>query len=262
VAGLALCYDGPVPDEPYRSSYRVEERIRALDDQEAARVRARREAWHAEVRRRQLRQPNELLIGIGISVVSAVVGVVIDNPAVLFASGSMTVMLGGIYVLARRKAREHVGAVQSPWDAVDGEWKMRETRIVARSLVAAASGDEDYTTWLLFEIPNGEWLYLDSVCLPPDDAGPSGERLARADVRLSQLWPLGLFLSARGTGDPIPHHGVSGSSGDDYAAALERGLEWSPPDELDEESAEAPVGPIGRIAESELPGWIREAVGR
>lgn len=259
-----------MPDDPYRSAYRVEETTRAPTAEELARVHARRDERTAHIRKQAMSGPRDIVVPLVVAVIAIGVGFAIDNPAVIFAGGLMTVMLTVIFVIARRKALERLaGYAPGPWSLADDEYEVREIRVVARSVVGAASGDEDYATWALFEIPGSRWLYVDPLCVPLDGAGASVDALARADVRLTQLLPHGEFLSAALSGDAIPRRGASGGS-DDYTDALERGFEWRPggpiDDERDEEAEQEhdeslEPGPIGRIAEDELPRWIRDLVG-
>lgn len=258
-----------MPDEPYRSAYRVEETTRAPTTEELARVHARRDERAAHFRKQAMSGPRDMIVPLVVAIVAIGAGFAIDNPAVIFAGGLMTVMLSAILVIARRKALERIESFPpGPWSLADDEYEVREIRVVARSVVGAASGDEDYVTWALFEIPGGQWLYVDPLSVPVDGAGASVEALARADVRLTQLLPHGEFLSATLSGDPIPRRGASGRPGDEYADALERAFEWRPGGSIDDERDEGEKdydeslepGPIGRISQDDLPDWIRELV--
>ncbi|MBX3248998.1 MAG: hypothetical protein KF901_17605 [Myxococcales bacterium] len=258
-----------MPSEPYRTSYRVEETTRALRATELAFVRARREERAADVHKQEMSGPREMVIPLTVAVIAFAVGLAIDDPAVMFAGAGMAVMLAGIFVIARRRALERVAAYPpGPWALPDEAYSVREIHIVARSVVGAASGDEDYVIWALFEIPGGRWVYLDPLSVPLDGPVARLEALARADVRLTQLLPHGLFLSATVAGDAIPHRGAGGGAGEDYADAMERGFEWRPSGPIDakldehggDDDSSLEPGPIGRVAEDVLPARIREVV--
>lgn len=256
--------------EPYRSSFRVDETTRALRADELAFVHARREERAAHVREQEMRGAKEMVLPLVTGVIAFAIGLAIDIPVVAFTGGGMAVAFAAIFVLVRRKALERIAAhPPGPWALPDEAYSVREIRIVARSVVGAASGDEDYVTWALFEIPGGRWVFLDPLSVPLDGAGARLEALARADVRLTQLLPRGEFLSATVSGDAIPHRGAGGGAGEDYARAIERGFEWRPGGPVDAEFDEdgrdydesLGPGPFGRVPEAALPAWIRERDG-
>lgn len=142
-------------------------------------------------------------------------------------------------------------AAKGPYTPPDGGWQVRELVVVARSVVGAASGDEDYVTWLLFEIPGAAWVFFDPACLPEPYAA-SVASIARARLRVTMLSPNGVTLAVEASGDPIPHHGADLSE-DGYADAVERGFVWRPEDEWVKGNAD------GLVPEAALPAWIREA---
>ena len=110
-------------------------------------------------------------------------------------------------------------------------------------IACAASVDEDYATWLLVEVPGGEWFYVDSLCLPVEwTRDPT--KLARAEVRIARLWPHGPYLDVRATGHAIEHRGP-----DDYAELVAAERVWRP--------SEEDAGADGLVAESTLPEWLR-----
>ena len=117
------------------------------------------------------------------------------------------------------------------------------------AVVDAVSGDEDYAVWLLFEIPGGDWFFVDPLCLPGSDAATSVAMFAREHVTLTSLWPHGVFVSADASGDPIPHRG--GGIGD-YAEADARRFVWRP------EEASLVGNADGMVPESSLPAWMRD----
>ncbi len=247
-SGRRLLVDAP----PYRSAYRVERRVRDLSPEERALVERRRADYHAHVRAQETGTVHEMLVPIAVSLGAVAFGMLGHNHAAAIAGAGMAMMLVVLYVIARRKARERIAASKGPWDGPEGGWKVQETRVFARSVVCAVSGDEDYAMLLLFEIPRGDWYCVDPLCLPAE--GRAGDRdLARAELRLARLWPDGAFLSARAIGEALPWQGASGGA-EDYAEAVEKGQVF----QLDD--GEEP-GADALIPEARLPAWVREAVG-
>ncbi|HJL15939.1 MAG TPA: hypothetical protein RMH99_09795 [Sandaracinaceae bacterium LLY-WYZ-13_1] len=248
--------------DAYRSSFRVDEVTRALEPSEDAEVRARRDAWHRALRRRELRSANELLLGVGVALAVAGVGVLVDAVGFVVMGGVTGTGLGVFSALARRRAQRRVADARGPWDPPPEGWRVREYAVVARSVVSAVSGDEDHATWLLFEVPGGDWGFLDPAELP-DAAERDPAALARAELRVVQLWPEGEVLDVDLGAQPIPWRGASGRA-DDYADDLEAGYAWAPWDWLDEidPDGELPLGTVGRVPEHALPAWIRRAAGR
>jgi hypothetical protein len=239
-----------MPQDAYRQTYRVESRIRALSQEEEKLVADRLSDWHARARKQAMSATMELAVPLAGAVAGLVYGAVRGNGAVLFVGALMTVMLGVILVLARRAGRARVAASRGPWDAPEGGWKIRETRVFARSVTGAVSDDEDYTRRLLFEIPGGDWFYVDPLDLP---ALRGADEIGRAEVHLTRLWPHGAYLLAEARGDALPQRGLE-DGGDDYARDCEAGRVWRP---QDEESATEDLVP-----EAKLPAWVREACGR
>jgi hypothetical protein len=240
-----------VTEPVYREGYRVEERTRPLSPEEEALVREQRAEWDAEVSRSAFRSSRELVVGLAFAVVVAVVGIVRRSGALVFGGALMTALLAVLVVVARRAAGRTIAASKGPWSAPEGGFQIREIVVIARSVVGAASGDEDYVTWLLYEIPGGAWFFVDPLCVPAP-SGASIEALARARLRLTMLSSNGVVLSVEASGDPIPHHGADLSS-EGYASAMERDFVWAPEDEHWRGNAD------GLVPEAALPATIREA---
>jgi hypothetical protein len=119
------------------------------------------------------------------------------------------------------------------------------SRVFARSVVVAVGGDRRGGCWLLFEIPGGDWFYLDVCVLLDEDAPPVhvAVELDRAELYLAHLAPHGQPLTIEGRGDAIPR--------------AAKAQVWSPPMPLGRRER----NPHGRVAEADLPASIRAAVG-
>lgn len=181
-------------------------------------------------------------------------------PPIVVAAGVMAAFCGVLAFSGRRAAMARLAARPGRWDAPDGEWRVHTTRIQARSVVYAASEDEDYITWVLFEIPGGEWAALDDLCIPPSHR----QALACADLTLTWLEPSHECIAVECAGEPLPRHGAlrlgePGYDGDDFAQAIEGGFGWGDP-EAYEKGIDPGEGPIRRVAEDTLPEWMRTAV--
>ncbi len=215
-------------------------------DAERAIVDARVRAWNDQVRKRERGHALELLVPLAVVVAAMLFGALRGNGAVLFVGGLMGLMFAFFFVVAQRQAKERIAASKGPWHPPPGGYRAIETQIVARSVVGAVSGDEDYAYWLLFEIPGGDWFYLDPTVLPDGNA--------HAEIHLVRVAPYGPYLSAEGRGGVIPRRGASGHP-DDYAKAMDAGQMWCPSLSPDEEEHDAD----GRVAETNLPAWVRAA---
>jgi hypothetical protein len=232
--------------EPYRQTYRVERRTRDLTEAERAIVDARVRDWDEQVRKRERRHTIELTLPLVVGVAAVLFGAIRGNGAVIFMGGLMGSLFAIFFLVAWRQAKARIAASRGPWHPPPDGYGAIETRVVARSVVGAISGDEDYACWLLFEIPGGDWFYLEATVLPDGDA--------RAEVHLVRLAPHGPYLSAEARGDAIPRRGASGQP-DDYAKAMDDGQVWHPaltPDEGEHDVE-------GRVAEAKLPAWVRAA---
>lgn len=223
-------------DAPHRLTYRVAGTIRDLSPEEERIVRERSTKLEADVRAREMQNPRVFLFGIGASGIVLVAGIVMGNTRVMAASAIAVAMFVTLLLAAHRAALKRVEARSDPWRPPKNGWQARETRIVSRSVTLAASGDEDYLEFLLFEIPGGDWFYIESGLLPAS-AFP-----LRDELRLVALHPDGPDLTATSTGDPLVRHGES-----DYVKAMAAGHEWAPRDASKWK---------GAIARSELPEWL------
>jgi hypothetical protein len=208
-------------DAAYRSGYRVETNVRDLTDEEAAIVQTRLREWNDQVRRQAMARVRELVFALPFAIGLVILAARSGWDGIVFAAGMMCVLFTLLVFVARRQALKTIAASRGPWHAPEGGWKMRDTRVVARSIVTAPG--DDSATWVLFEIPGGDWFYVDAICLPG-----SLEQLARADVRFTRLWPDGVFMEVVSSGDELPTRDLP---------------TWEPPsDDAD-----------GLIAESALP---------
>jgi hypothetical protein len=223
--------------DPHRQSYRIEERIRSPTPEEREIVRGREATWRAAVIDRELRTTWDLLPPSVVAAAVLLLGWWRSSLPAAIAGGALAVLMAVMWWLARANARKRAAHAKSPWDAPDSGWQVRELFVVARALVVSASGDEDYGEWWLFEIPNGDWFYVDPIELPSFDA-------PRAEIRLASLHPNGPYLHGTSNGEELPRRGAPH---DDYAKAVEMGFVWRP------ESATTD----GRVTEATLPEWMR-----
>jgi hypothetical protein len=238
----------------YRSSYRVEQTVRPASSDELALVRERRRVWRAMVKERELGPMRELLVALIVAIGALVFGLASHNVAVAIAGGAMTVMLLAVGLIGRRNANARIARSRGPWEIPDAGLIVRDTRVIARSVVGAVTDDEEYGVYLLFEIPGGDWFFVDPLALPVN-AGPHGSAIARADVRLTSIEPDGVYIAADATGDPIPHRGARATAtdarGEDFARDVERGFVWAP------EQAWWKGNADGLVPEERLPAWMR-----
>jgi hypothetical protein len=224
----------------YRQTYRIERRERPLRPDEAQLVETRRRAWHAVVRKQETTHVPEMFVPFAVVVLL----IALKDWRVSIAVGGVgTLFFGVLYVVARRKMLARLAAARGPWDAPERGFAIQETRVVARSVVGAVSGDEDYEHWLLYEIPNGHWFFVDRLCLPH-----TADTIEREELRLTRLWPHGVYLSIERVGEPIMRRGASGLH-DDYARDAENGYVWRP--------ADTESGADGFVSEADLPAWVR-----
>lgn len=212
-----------------------------------ARVRARWHAAHASG------SPHELLLAVAAAIVAVIVGAAIDNIPVLTIGGALGLGLLTIYVLALRRVRSERAARRGPWD-LPGGWRVRETTLHGRAVIAAGSDDEDYVRWLLFELDGPQWYALEPSLLGDD---PTGAGLARATLVIASVEPDGPVLSARASGEPLPRRGGAidlddgdriTAAGDAYAAMVAAGFVWRP------DRALPPAG--GLVPADTLPRWM------
>jgi hypothetical protein len=215
-----------MPDA-YRLGYRVETSVRELTTDEAALVAARVREWDAQVRRNAMGRVRELVFAVPLAIIVVIIAAGRGWDGVVFAAGVMGALFALLLFAARRQALATIAAARSPWLAPEGGWKMRETRVVARSMTSVMSSGEDPTIWLLYEIPNGDWFYVDSVGLRA-----KRNELARAEVRITRFWPEGAYLDVSASGDSIPCQELADA--------------WKPPNENAD----------GTIAEAALPAAI------
>ena len=247
--------------ETYRSPYGVTETVRPPDGSELGFIHRRRDEDLAIERRAQFRRVREALGTAAFMLGVGLVGEVMGIPPLRFAAAIAAAVSALTGLLAWPKAEAALAAYQGRWTPPDAEWRVHETRIRSRSLTFVASEGEDYTTWLLFEIPGEDWVGLDDLWLP---RAPSarGSALAREELVLRWLRPADACMEVVASGDPIARHGaldlaeVGYEGGDEFARAIAAGFGW--PVE-DAESASSP-GPIRRFADRELPPWVRDVV--
>jgi len=246
-------------ESPYRGTYRFEDRVREPNAAERALIRERRARDREVYLRNATSGAKSVLILAALALVAVAVGAVIGDPALVFGAGLVVLMAGIPGVVGYRKGVARVNARKGRWDAPEGEWRAHETTIAARSVLYAASEDEDYITWIVFEIPGDDWAAIDDLWLTE-----SGPELAKAELRITWLEPSHECLAVEAVGDALPRHGALalGSErydGDDFAKAIDDGFGWGDP-EAYEEGIDPGEGPIRRVPESELAAWMVAAV--
>jgi len=242
--------------EPYRQPFSVREVERPLDEAELAMVRSRR---RDELERRRKGAQFHLLWALGGGVVALglmIAGVVRDDAALRMVGSLVGVLFSVISLAGYRDARRRQRAEPNRWLRDASTWSVKETRIVARSMVGAASADEDYAMWVLCEIPGEPWAFFRHAY-----EMHGVEEMARAELSFVTLLPLGIVLRTETDGDPIALAGMQRDDPDAYVAACENAQTWSPYD-VDEESTVTPDDPVGRVDASALPDWIRDATKR
>jgi len=251
-----------VGESPYRSAYAVEDHVRAPSHEELALIDQRRERDLAIRRKSALAGPKSALNMAAVALVVLAVGAILRRPAVVFGAGLVAILCAAIGWLGFTRAREALRARRGRWDVPDAQWRTHETRIRARSVVYAASEDEDYITWIVFEIPGGQWAAIDDLWVPPERR----TELANEDLVLTWLEPANECIGVALHGGPLPRHGAlrlgePEYEGDDFAQAIADGFGWSD-EEAYEEGIDPGEGPIRMVPEAELPQWMRDAVGR
>ncbi len=242
--------------EPYRHPFSVREAERPLEEAELEVVRERR----VEAQRRHRREARfhfVWMLGSGVlALVLMLAGAIVHDVPLAAVGAVIGVVFSVIGLAGYRDARRRQRAKPNPWLGDASGWSVRETRILARTLVGAASGDEDYALWVLCEIPGEPWAFF---C--HDYGMPDLDALARTELRLVTLLPMGKVLRVEADGDPIPLAAMRRDDPDEYVAACERDQTWSPHDVTDDHAI-TPDDPVGRVDDAVLPRWIRDAVKR
>lgn len=215
-------------DGAYRLGYRIETNVRDLTPEEAALVAERVRDWDVRARRQAMVRVRELLFALPVAALFVIVAAGRGWNGVVFAAGLMFCLFAMLLYVARRQALALIATSRGPWHAPEGGWKVRDTRVVARSLTTVVTQAEDHSRWMLYEIPNGEWFYVDAICLLAKESD-----LARTDVRFTRLWPHGAYLEVIASGDPIPSRELADV--------------WRPRDEVEAD---------GTVAEATLPPAI------
>ncbi len=252
--------DSDVAESPYRSGYGVEDQVREPSIEERALIAKRRARDLAVRKKNQLSGPRGVLNMAGVAAIVFAVGAVLEHPPLVFGAGLTATLCGVLGFLGYQRGLDRVRARRGRWDTPDGEWRTHETRIRARSVLYAASEDEDYITWIVFEIPGDDWAAIDDLWLT--DRGPG---LAKADLRITWLEPANECLGVEAVGEPLPKHGAlrlgaESYEGEDFAQAIADGFGWPDPEEAYEEGIDPGEGPIRRVPESELAPWMKDAV--
>jgi hypothetical protein len=228
----------------YRTNYGVMTRVRELTETERELVDREVRTWNDAARRQAMKRPNEARAIGSASALASLVAIVLRSQAVAFAAGSLAFILLYSSILARRQARKIIAGARGPFHPPAEGWRVEEVEVVARSLVVAASDDEDYMLWWLLEVPGGDWFFLDPLMLPA-----SCEKCPFTQLHIVRLVPDGPVIEASWRGESIPRRGATDSS-DGYDAAIQAGHTWRPKE----------TSASGVVAASDLPAWIREIV--
>ncbi len=227
----------------YRTNYGVSSRTRDMTAEERARVEREVRIWNDAARRQAMAKPNQArAIGLA-ALVAMIIALALQSPAIAFSMGSLAGILLFSWFVSRKQARKVIASSRGPFHPPPEGWRVEEIEVVARSLVVAASDDEDYMEWWLLEVPGADWFYFDSQMLTPNC-----ERSPRETLRIVRLSPDGPTLEAQWKGEPIPRQGMSDAN-DAYGAAIDAGCVWRPTDGAHFS---------GVVAESRLPTWIHD----
>ncbi len=247
-------------ESPYRGTYRVDDQVREPNDEERALIERRRQQ-DLEVRRKnELSGPRSALLMASLSLLVFVVGSYLDHPPTMFGAGFMAMLLGVIGWSGYKQGLSRIAARRGRWDAPDDEWRTHVTRIRARSVLYAPSDDEVYITWIVFEVPGGEWAAIDDLWLPPAHRTD----VAKEDVSFIWLEPSQECIGVQAEGAALPRGGAvrlgeRDYDGDDFAQAIADGFGWGDPAAY-EEGIDPGEGPIRMVPESELAPWMVDAV--
>jgi len=247
-------------ESPYRGEYGVEDRVREPNAEERALIEERRGRQLAIRRRIETGGARSVLVMALVGLLGGILAGLFGKHMLALGAFGFVLLFGILGQLAYRRgvarARAHVGR----WGAPPERWRAREARIRARSVVYAASEDEDYTTWLLYEIPGDEWAAIDDLWIPADRRGD----LARDDLTITWLEPANECTGVEVRGGLLPKRGAVQLSDPDYedhhfAQAIEDGYGWPAEDQEEtlDESPTLETSPIRRIPEDELPPWVR-----
>jgi hypothetical protein len=151
--------------------------------------------------------------------------------------------------------------MRGPWEPPPGGWTVRETHVVARSAVRVPGGDEELGTWtwLLFELPGGDWFYLR---VEESYRVNRAEEFAHADLVLTRLSPRGPILDGIVSGEHLAIFDAPEMLSDGYDAAVEAGRTWNPEVTWNDEMGRRRREDDGLVREQDLPAWVLTAVGR
>lgn len=225
--------------------YGLDEVVRPLTTAERERVAEDHARFDGLRRDRASRVGRELLLPVLVALGVAIAAAFDGAWGITVGGVTFGGILGSVAFEARRRALRAVAADPGLLAEPDGGWRARETTVRARRVVGAASGDEDYERYYLYEVPGQDWFGLvpgEVEALLPDPA--------RATLRLVHLVPRGVLLSATAHGPALPTTGLTSADGDAYAAAVARGEVWAPTEE--EWVGDADL----RVPERRLPAWI------
>lgn len=246
-------------ESPYRGTYRIDDQVREPNEDERRLIDERRQRELDIRRKNELGGPRSVLTMGALALLALMGGAFLGHWPTVLGSAVLVVLCGGLGWSGYRQGLARIAKYRGRWDEPDDEWRTHVTRIQARSVLYAASEDEDYITWIVFEIPGGEWAAIDDLWLPPESRD-----VAKADVRITWLEPAQECLAVEVEGAALPRHGAvrlgeRDYDGDDFAKAIEDGFGWS-----DEEAYEVGIavgeGPIRRVPESELAPWMVDVV--
>jgi hypothetical protein len=127
--------------------------------------------------------------------------------------------------------------------------------------VRVPGGDEELGTWtwLLFELPGGDWFYLR---VEESYRVNRAEEFAHADLVLTRLSPRGPILDGIVSGEHLAIFDAPEMLSDGYDAAVEAGRTWNPEVTWNDEMGRRRREDDGLVREQDLPAWVLTAVGR
>ncbi|MEQ1566396.1 MAG: hypothetical protein ABMA64_12215 [Myxococcota bacterium] len=224
----------------------VDAKERPLDAAEQAEVGRRREIWRRTAEQLATRGARDLG-GVAIALlIGGAIGFALDWTAVRFIATVSGALCAAVALTSRQIALRRLREVRGPWDPPPGGFTVTETTVRATRVVGAASGDEDYDVFLLYDVGGGSWWWLrtsDEALADP----------ARSTVTVTELEPGGHRLHARTSGGTVPLGGLApDADGDGYAQAVERGWVWRP-----EGDAARGHGVVASV-----PDWVRASFRR
>lgn len=230
----------------YRRGFRVTQRLRALEPDEARALSERERAWRATALRDLQIEGTMLTVAGAATLAFGLVARLGRNVALSVSLGFTGVVMAVIGYLTRRRRRAEAASLASPFTPPGSEpWQVELWEVDALRVIGALSDVESMRHYWLFEVPGSAWFYLDASLVLGHH--PGDRSVARARVRLARLYPLGLCQSFTAEGEPLPVAGALDAVRDPLEA-LATGQVWAPGVTLDPS--------CGLVDADTLPGWV------